>query len=174
MAETLLIFAPEGGSTERTAKKIQEKAGVDKIDILPASKISDNIFDSYNKFIFGIATVGADAWDSRNQDSSIYRLIKEIANSDWNNKTVALYGLGNSVTYRYHFVDDMGILAEMLEEGNADITGTVASGNYDFAESKALRGDSFIGLPIDEDTEPGKTDARIDAWLTSLKEKFNF
>lgn len=41
--------------------------------------------------------------------------------------------------------------------------------DYEYDESKSVKGSQFVGLPLDEDNEDDKTEPRVDAWLAQLK-----
>ena len=84
----------------------------------------------------------------------------------------AIFGLGDHVAYAHHFVDDVGVMAQRLEDAGAKLVGFVPVEGYTFEESMAQRGDVFLGLPLDEDYESDKTEDRISEWVLQLKKEF--
>jgi len=65
MSKIGLFYAPAKGSTEKIAKKIAEKIGNDKVDlILVEENTNIDVLKSYEKIIFGISTVGRENWDA--------------------------------------------------------------------------------------------------------------
>ena len=49
------------------------------------------------------------------------------------------------------------------------MVGYVDKSNYTFDESKSVIGESFCGLPLDEDSESDLTDSRLETWASQLK-----
>jgi len=49
------------------------------------------------------------------------------------------------------------------------MVGYVDKSSYTFEESKSIIGESFCGLPLDEDSESDLTDSRLESWATQLK-----
>ena len=47
------------------------------------------------------------------------------------------------------------------------------SDDYIFKSSKALRGENFVGLGIDNDNEPEKTNRRIKEWCEQITRNFD-
>jgi flavodoxin I len=88
---------------------------------------------------------------------------------DLSGKTIALFGMGDASIYPSSFVDGMGILYEIISKKGATIIGAVSPEGYDFEYSRALVNDKFVGLPLDDDTEPELTDERITRWVETLK-----
>ena len=62
-------------------------------------------------------------------------------------------------------VEDIGELS--LSGKKVAIFGLVDS--YTFDESKSVIGESFCGLPLDEDSESDLTDSRLETWASQLK-----
>ena len=91
---------------------------------------------------------------------------------DLKGKTFALYGAGNQKEYSENFVDAIGILAETIELLGGKIIGFVANKGYKFDHSKALRGNHFVGLPLDFDTQKKLVPERIEKWVEQLKTEF--
>ena len=49
------------------------------------------------------------------------------------------------------------------------MVGYVQKANYTFDDSKSVIGDTFCGLPLDEDSESDLTDERLTNWANQLK-----
>ena len=91
---------------------------------------------------------------------------------DLTGKKCAIFGLGDHIAYAHHFVDDIGVMAERVEQAGGELVGKVPISGYEFEQSKAQDGDVFLGLPIDEDYESNKTDKRISQWVEQLNKEF--
>ena len=95
-----------------------------------------------------------------------------VSSFDFTGKKVAVFGLGDHITYAYHFVNSMGILAKTVIKNGGELLGKVSSEGYDFQDSEALEGGLFLGLPVDEDFEPELTESRLDTWVAQLNLEF--
>jgi flavodoxin I len=166
---TQIIYWPKGGSVEKVANKLESKlenVNTSAIEELDYSKLA-----SSELIILGGSTVGSDHWtNSTYKDiwTAFFNSVKK-QKIDLKGKKVALFGLGDQILYPANFVDSMKELAAMAEEQGASLVGATKNSGYTFEASQALKGDEFIGLPLDEDTEPELTDGRLDTWLAKLK-----
>lgn len=174
MSKIGLFFGPEKGSVHRVAEKIVAAIGEDKIELVSVHTASAADLDKYDKIIFGISTVGKETWDSEYSNTDWSKFFPEVSKIDYSGKTIAVFGLGDHVTYPDHFVNAMGRLAKEIQKQNGKLVGGVDPEGYEFEESEALVNGTFVGLPLDEDFEPELTDDRIDGWLKSIKDDFGF
>jgi len=168
-----LFYGPEKGSVHRVAEKIKAIIGENKIDLISVRNATAADLERFDKIIFGISTVGKETWDSAYSNTDWSKFFPVVSQVDYSNKTVALFGLGDHVTYPGHFVSTMGILAKELLKHNARIVGQVSTDGYEFDDSEAVIEGKFIGLPIDEDFEPELTDERIKSWISDIKGEFD-
>ena len=127
-----------------------------------------------DKIIFGIATIGKDTWDHDHKNTDWDDFLPKLRKMDLTGKTVAMFGLGDNVTYASLFVDALGVLANELTSIGAKIIGQVDTDEYEFGDSKAIIDGKFIGLPINEDYESHLTDERVNKWVADIKPKFGF
>jgi flavodoxin len=80
-----------------------------------------------------------------------------------------MFGLGDQIGYPEYYLDAMGMLAEQLGAQGATFVGEWPSADYKFASSKALKANgNFIGLALDEDSQPEKTQERLEAWVAQV------
>jgi flavodoxin I len=175
MSKTVLFFSPKGGNVNRVANKLGELIGNDKVDIIPVKEAEKGDLYKYNNIILVGSTVGADHWDNEivvDEWPEFFTKMKEIS---FENKKVAIVGLGNSVLYPEHFADGMAVLYERIKQQNGEILGFVDAKDYDFTDSEALNDEGFFcGLPIDEDNEAELTTERLERWISILKSDFEF
>lgn len=172
MKKTGIFYGPVGGSTEKVANKIAELFGHDSCAVKPVRDASISDLNDFDNLIFGIATIGNETWDSEPLKSGWFSFISELENADISNKTVAIFGLGDHIRYADHFVDSIGDLYSVLSKKDLKLVGKVDASDYTFRESKAVEGDMFLGLPIDEEFEQSLTDSRIEEWAQQLKKEF--
>jgi flavodoxin I len=172
MSKIGLFFGPKKGSVHRVANKIQAALGEQNTEMISVNEASISDLEKYDRIIFGISTVGKETWDSSysNTDWSIF--FPKISKVDFSGKTVAIFGLGDHITYSGYFVNAIGILAKELLKKGATLVGKVDPSGYEFDDSDAVIDGMFIGLPIDEDFEPELTNERVSNWVNSIKPAF--
>lgn len=174
MSKIGLFFGPLKGSVNRVADKVKAAIGEQNIDMISVNDASAADLEKYNLIIFGISTVGKETWDSNYSNTDWSKFFPNISKVDFSGKTVAIFGLGDHITYANHFVNAIGVLAKELQKQGATIIGQVDPTGYEFDESEAIINGEFVGLPIDEDFEPELTDERVTNWVKSIKTAFGF
>ena len=168
MSKIGLFYGPTKGSVENVAFKIVKMVGADRIDLVPVHSATFKDLNAYESIIFGISTLGRHTWSSEMPSSDWDDFLPELDKMDYKGKTFAMYGLGDHVTYAHHFVDALGVLADKIKKHKGRIIGQCPTDDYEFVESEAVIDGSFVGLPLDEDFEPEKTDGRIKQWLDRI------
>lgn len=174
MSKIAIFYGPIGGAVNRVADKIKEAIGEDKVEMVPVKTASADDIAKYDKIIFGLSTVGRDTWDSEFSIDDWVIFMPETSKVDYSNKTVAVFGLGDHITYAHSFVDHIGLLGKGLMEHGAVLVGQIDADEYEYEDSDAVIDGKFIGLPVDEDFEPELTDQRVARWLEQLKPHFDF
>lgn len=174
MSKIAIFYGPVGGAVNRVAEKIKDIIGEDKVEMVAVKDATAADINKFDKIIFGLSTVGKDTWDSDYSTNDWGKFMPEIVKADYEGKSVAVFGLGDHVTYAHGFVDHIGLLGKKLMENGAVLSGPVDTEGYEFEESDAVIDGKFIGLPLDEDFEPELTDERVAAWLQALKPDFGF
>ncbi|MDC7220034.1 MAG: flavodoxin FldA [Spirochaetales bacterium] len=157
MAKIAIIYGSTTGNTQSAAEKIQAQLGSG--DLMVADKGALEKLPDYDLIIMGSSTWGfgdlQDDWDS---------LIEDIKKADLSGKKVAFFGTGDQEGYPDTFVDAMGILEEATEEAGAQTIAFWPVESYNYDDSKAVKGDSFVGLALDDDNQADLTDKRITEW----------
>ncbi|MBV5312280.1 MAG: flavodoxin [Prolixibacteraceae bacterium] len=167
-----LFFGPLKGSVHRVAEKVKAALGEQNVDMISVNDASVSDLEKYDLIIFGISTVGKETWDSNYSNTDWSKFFPNISKVDFAGRTVAIFGLGDHITYSGYFVNAIGVLAKELLKKGATIVGQVDPSGYEFDESEAVIEGTFIGLPIDEDFEPELTDERVANWVNSIKPAF--
>ncbi len=168
MSKIGLFFGPEKGSVHRVADKVTKAVGEQEIELISVNNATAADLERFDRIIFGISTVGKETWDSDYSNTDWAKFFPNIRKIDFSGKTVAIFGLGDHITYSGYFVNAMGMLAKDLLKSGAKIVGQVDPSGYEFDDSEALIDGMFTGLPIDEDFEPELTDERIANWVAGL------
>ncbi|MCS7030363.1 MAG: flavodoxin FldA [Gloeomargarita sp. SKYG116] len=169
MAKIGLFYGTQTGNTQNAAEQIQKALGgpsvVDLIDIANAD------VDDFAKYEYII--IGCPTWNIGELQSDWQGFYDEGLDSvDFSGKKVAYFGCGDQVGYADNFQDAIGILEEMISSLGGKTVGYWPIEGYEFNASKALRGDKFVGLALDEDNQPELTAKRIQAWAEQLKREF--
>jgi flavodoxin I len=172
MSKIALFFGPLNGSVHHAAKKVAQEFGEENIDLIPVSQASINDLNKYEKIIFGISTVGKDTWDQEFTNTDWAEFFPVVRDFDFSSKKVALFGLGDHITYAYHYVDAMGLLAKIILKNKGTLIGKTSPEGYTFQDSEALKDGMFLGLPLDEDYESDLTAERVKAWVAQLNSEF--
>lgn len=167
-----LFYGPLGGSTERVAKKVAAALGNDDVDLIAVKNAKASDVEKYENVIFGMSTIGKETWESDKPANDWDVFLTELEKIDYSNKKIAMFGLGDQITYDLHFVDALGTVSEIILPRGAQIIGRVDTEGYDFRESQAIVDGKFIGLPVNEDFEPELTDERINNWIKTIKPEF--
>jgi flavodoxin I len=170
MSKTAIFFGPLKGAVNRVADKLKNVIGEDKVVMIPVNGATVADIEKYDKIIFGLSTVGKESWDSKYTNVDWAKFLPEIGKTRYEGKTIAIFGLGDHVTYAASFVDHIALLSKELIKNGAVLTGQVAASEY----SEAVVDGKFLGLPIDEDFEPELTDVRIEKWVKQISPAFGF
>lgn len=159
----VVIFGSSMGSTEEAANFIADSLGVEALNV---SDCNADTLNSYDGLICGTSTWNdgelQDDWEAFDFDGL-----------NLSGKTVALFGLGDSVSYSDTFCDAMGILYENFKKAGANIVGEISTEGYEFDESRAVVDDKFVGLVLDYDNESEKSEERILNWINEIKNHFS-
>jgi flavodoxin I len=177
MAKIGLFFGTDTGNTRKIAKQIKKHFD----DDLMAKPINVNRaevddFMAYDYLILGTPTLGEGLLPGMSADcehESWEEFLPTIEDQDFSGKTIAIYGLGDQVTYSEEFVDAIFYLYEFFEERGATLIGRWPVDGYEFEQSAAEVDGEFLGLALDQDNQSGLTDERLAKWLEIISEAFN-
>lgn len=161
-----LFYKTDSIKTALVAEKIKQEFK-NNVDVVCVESAWNKEFEAYDNIV-----VGASTWFDGELPTYWDELIPELKTLNLKNKRVAIFGLGDQVNYPDNFVDGIGILAEAFETAGATIVGCTLPGDYKFNRSLALKENRLLGLAIDIENQPDKTDKRIKAWAGQLKKEF--
>ncbi len=174
MSQIGIFYGPQLGSVEKVANLIAETLGKERVELIPVKNCEADIIDKYDKVIFGSSTIGKINWDSEHHDTDWDVFSTKLKDANWNGKKVAIFGLGDHIQYPEHFVDGIAWIYDRLEKLDVEVVGFCSTEGYTFDESEAVPDGQFLGLPVDEDSEPELTDKRVSNWVTRLINEFGF
>lgn len=98
--------------------------------------------------------------------------LEELKKINFQNKKIALVGLGNQFAFGESFVGGMKVLYDIVKENKGEVIGLTSSEGYSFQESEAVINDKFIGLALDENYQDNETPDRIYEWMNEIKKYF--
>lgn len=171
MKKTILMYWPLGGNVEINAKLIQEK--YQDIEMKSIDTVNLEDLQSNDEYIIGCSTVGSETWDAVEGNDPWPQFFKELDQAGMQNKSVAIFGLGDQIRWPQHFVDGMAVIHEEVTKRGAKVVGKWSVKGYDHEESEAQVGDYFVGLALDEDQQPELSEERVNVWIEQLGKEFN-
>lgn len=166
MKKTAIFYSFNTQKTSRAAKMVVENFGKDITEVNVEETSSDE-FLSFDNYILGVPT-----WWDGELPNYWDEFIPDLEELNLKGKTFALYGAGDSKGYPENFVDAIGLLGNLIEEKGGKLVGFTKNEGFEFERSKALRGDSFCGLPLDFENHPRKVKPNVKAWVDQVKKEF--
>ncbi|MEY4593067.1 MAG: hypothetical protein RIR18_1962 [Pseudomonadota bacterium] len=166
-----IFFGTDTGRTRLVAKQIAKKLGDLAAVPVNIGRTSMADFLAYDALILGSSTLGAGELPGLSvglTQPSWEEFLPQLAEADLSGKTIAIYGLGDQTKYPDEFVDAIGILHDAVVARGARVVGFWQTEGYIFNASKAVEGEHFLGLALDQINQPLQTEARLDAWLTQI------
>lgn len=172
LAKVGIFFGTSTGSTEEVADLIKDALGDDAdgpfdVETLEGS-VKDN-FERYNSLIVGTPTwnTGADIERSgTGWDELYYSSMQELNLQD---KHIAVFGLGDQVSYGENYADATGELHDVFEGLGGKMFGYTSQEGYEHEASKSIRGDKFCGLLCDMVNQEELSAPRVEAWINQLR-----
>lgn len=162
-----IFYAPSGGNVHKVARMIKQKLMDFTPDLFVISEVQPSILLDYQNLILVSSTLGRNTWEMEQRDPWP-SFLSQLQRLQLQGRKVAIVGLGDHVSYANNFVDGMGILADIVEKIGGELIGETSTIDYVFNDSRALRDGKFVGLPLDEDYESERTEARIEQWLSHI------
>lgn len=168
MNKTGIFYSFNSTKTAKAAEKIIEEFGPDyTISPVNAEELTEELFLSFTNLILGVPT-----WFDGELPNYWDEFIPAIEDLNLKGKTIAIYGLGNQAEYPENFGDAVGIMAELVQERGANLVGFTSIDGYTYESSRAEKNGTFMGLILDQETQPRLSKERIAHWVKDLKSNF--
>ncbi len=164
MGKIGIFYGSTEGNTEMVVEKIQSALGEDAVDLHNVDSASAEDLQEYDTIIFGAST-----WEIGELQEDWETFIDVLDDVDFAGKKIGYVGLGDADGYPDTFVDAMGIIHDKVKDSGVTLFGLWPTDEYTFDDSKGLIDGKFLGLVIDEDNEPDKTDDRVSRWVKQIK-----
>ena len=165
-----IFYGSNGWRTEHVAYEIKKL--LDEIEpglstVFNIARGTPQDIEASDYVIFGVPS-----WNIGQLQDDWGHFFPRMNEVDLQGVKVAIFGLGDQDGYPTTFLDAVGILGKKAIERGGELVGYWPARNYQVEASLALEGDQFMGLAIDEDSEPELTPERIRAWVKLIVEEF--
>ena len=144
------------------------------IDTLDSGTLKD-VFNEHHSLIVGTPTwnTNADTFRSGTGWDDLYYDKLPDLKSILTRKKVAVFGLGDQISYGENYADATGELYSVFESLDCDMVpyAHTSQDGYDHVTSKSILPDSnlFCGLLLDQINQDDLTDERISNWIEKLQ-----
>ncbi|MBR8535772.1 flavodoxin [Carboxylicivirga sediminis] len=166
MEKTGIFYSFRSVKTAQQVKKIMKLLGGD-VDTVDVDIATTDDFMKFTNYILAVPT-----WFDGELPSYWDEFLPSVEDEDLKGKNFALFGGGDQKGYPENFVDGIGLMAEFLEERGGQLVGFTSTEGYNFEESRAQRGEQFVGLALDIENQAALSNERIEKWVESLKKEF--
>lgn len=171
MAEKIgLFYGSSTGAGERVAqliKQIIEQSELATVDLAIVSSDNLKVMENYQYLIYGCST-----WNIGELQDDWALKFEELNVVNFTGRKIALYGNGDQYGYSNTFVDAIGMIGDKVASLGGEIVGFWPKDGYEFEFSKGIFDNTFMGLPLDDDNEPEKTNQRVVNWTYWVMEQF--
>lgn len=158
--------------TQMSAEKIAERlTALDhQVSIFDIKDTPLKQLEQHQILILGIST-----WDFGELQEDWESHWDEIDDINLNDKIVALFGLGDQIGYTEWFQDALGMLHDKVIIQGGAVIGYWPNQGYSFEKSLALTEDGqyFHGLALDDESQYGQSEQRINDWCKQLNQELN-
>ena len=160
-----IVYGSTLGNTAKAAQIIAKEFNLENLDVINVAETTPEELNEYDKYIFGTSTWGLGDLQSDWEEFDFSKLKVD-------NKTVAIFGMGDSEIYAFTYCDSIFKLHKILQKKNANIVGYVSSKDYKFSKSESVVNDMFLGLALDDDNYENLTTPRIVKWVNDIRKYF--
>ena len=162
-----LFYSFNSDNTRRVVDQIKTTLSGFEIEEINIEEADENSLDRFKYLILGSST-----WFDGELPNYWDEFLPSVEEKDLSGKKLAIFGLGDQKNYSENFCDAIGILADFFEQRGARIVGKFPLDGYTFEESKAVRNNEFLGLPLDQENLSDKINGSIQKWVELLMPEF--
>jgi len=169
MAKIGIFYGTTTGNTEEVINMLAERLTAAGFEVTIHDIVRQELdaMMTYDNLILATPT-----WNMGELQEDWEIVFDDFSKLDFTGKKVAFLGVGDQDGHSDTFLNGVGLLARPVEQNGAEIVGKWPRDGYRYTQSAAERGDKFIGLAIDQDSDEDKTPERLDRWVDMLKEQF--
>ena len=169
MSKIGIFFGTDTGTTRLVAKKIYSLLGdelADKPKNINRTRPDELL--QYDALILGTPSYGLGdlpGLATGCMEANWLEFAPYLDGVDLSGKRVALFGLGHQERYADRFASSLLHLYRLFYGNGAQVIGRWSTEGYEFNHSAAVIDNEFVGLVIDQRSQPFLTDERIQTWL---------
>jgi flavodoxin I len=164
MKKVAIVYSFNSTKSAKIALKIADHLKSFETVLLNVEVCSADDFLLYDAYLLSAPT-----WFDGELPNYWDELLPALEQLDLRNKKIALFGLGDQKNYPENFCDAVGILSEIFAAKGAVIVGNTSNVGYSFESSKALKGNTLVGLLLDQENQSKLTDERVQNWTHQLE-----
>jgi len=173
MSKIGIFFGTDTGTTRLVAKKIYSLLG-DELADKPKNinRTTPTEFLQYDALILGTPSYGLGELPGLAtgcQEANWLEFAPYLDGVDLSTKRIALFGLGHQERYADRFASSLIHLYRLFYGNGAQIIGRWSTAGYQFQHSAAIIDNEFVGLVIDQRSQPFLTDERLQSWVAQVK-----
>lgn len=173
MSKIGIFFGTDTGTTRLVAKKIYNLLGDESADKpRNINRTSPSELLAYDALILGTPSYGLGELPGLAtgcQEPNWLEFAPYLDGADLSGKRVALFGLGHQERYADRFASSLIHLHRLFYGNGATMIGDWSTEGYQFQHSAAVIDGRFVGLIIDQRSQPFLTDERLQNWLALVK-----
>jgi len=171
-----VFFGTSTGNTEEVADTLVAKIkelGFESPDPICVDNVVGSLSDEFAKYenlIVGTPTWNTGAETERSGTSWDEVYYGELSELSIQGKPVAVFGLGDQISYGENYADASGELYDVFSGLSCSMFGsTEVDDSYEHEASKAVKADGrFCGLMCDQVNQDDLTPGRVDKWIRQL------
>ncbi len=162
--KTLILYATNTGNTAFVADIIA--SALVEHEVIIQNIVSANIeeFKDYDLLIFGTPT-----WGNGEVHKDWKEVLQRLNRKILEGKYVALFFFGDSAMFPEQFASGIRDIYDVVVKLGAIVIGQWKNEGYNFITSRALIGNRFCGLIIDQDNESNLTVSRVIEWVKQIQ-----
>jgi flavodoxin long chain len=170
MAKVGLFFGSTTGHTEDAAVLIRQELNQFEAGLAQTFNVVRDPIERMNEFSYLI--LGTSTWDDGELQEDWRSLWFELDKVNLAGKKIAIYGLGDQITYPDSFQDALASMAAKIKTRGAELVGYWPADGYDFFHSTAVENGHFYGLALDNENQANLTPKRIKSWVQQVVQEF--
>ena len=171
MAKVGLFFGSTTGHTEEAAVLIRQELDQYEEGLAQTFNVVRDPVEKMREFPYLI--LGTSTWDDGELQEDWRSLWFELDRVNLSGKKIAIYGMGDQITYPDSFQDALASMADKIKARGAELVGYWPADGYEFYHSTALEDGKFVGLALDNENQPQLTPKRIKSWVQQIVREFD-
>lgn len=168
LAQLGIFYSTTSGKTQEAAELLKEALGDLAAEPQDIGDVTVPDLLKYDGIFVGAPTWNTGATEQRS-GTAWDEVLDDIRGTDMSKSKVAVFGLGDSVSYGDYYCDAMEELYSAFKTAGATMHGMWPTEGYLHSESEAeIEPGKFCGLALDEDNQDDLTQPRIKQWSAQV------